>query len=263
MTPLAIVKVEFARKLSKLNTEHLHHIYTSGSVARNEFYDNWSDVDINVVADSPLSFEQLSILNEVCRSIAARLGCKVGMDFISYQSVTRCYSRNATKQHIADSLEFVKNYHESNAEWLQKGTLFLSKATTLNTVPGQSFVGISIEGYLHNLEEQVYETLMRRPGSKDRTMHEVRIVTKACLYILQTYMLSKTGELITDYSKLPDAARSLTDTDTQLLETIYRSLQMGDTYTIFTNYDHYLEALFTIFNQLMRAVRTQASTQTK
>lgn len=254
-TPLDIVKKEFRVLLPHLDTTGIKHIYTSGSVARNEFNASWSDVDINVVAEAPLSFATLTTLNMLCRKLTDILQCKVGLDFVPYQDILACTEGSPTPEHLADCLGFIKNYHESNSKWLHAGTLYLASDVKIVAIAKRSFCAIPISHYITDLEVQVYETLMRRKEPDGISLHELRILTKACLYLLQTYILSKNGTLLTDYSQLPEASRDYITTDVSFLASIYSAVSSGNSMMLHEGYAASLSKVLMLFNALVREIR--------
>lgn len=252
---LSIVKDRFEQILPRLPKGMIKHIYTSGSVARNEYYPGWSDVDINVVAEGELDYATLVVLNEFCHMLTNDLSCKVGIDFIPHQNVVEASACGAVMRDSPEAIACMKNYHVANRAALKRGTLFVAEDYDVPSIRAQDFVGLSMSRYAEQLVVQVHETRMRCPDSNQGRLLTLRIITKACLYLLQTFVLSKDGELIVRYSELPQKVVRYYPHDLTLLVELYGLLERNKEGVLIERAEEYLPQIYLLFVQILGHVR--------
>lgn len=248
--------------LPTLEKHHVDMVFTSGSVARGSFYDNWSDIDIVVVAPS-LHQELSATISEWRANLHDTFQCKVGMDYINSNRLRRFEEHGTYSSFIAQNLHFIVNFHESNKDDLHVGTLYRRHGYTAPVISGAEIkaLDINLDDYYYDLQELVYETLMRHAvGHKDTdTRHALRITIKSIVYFMQITLLARTGELITDYPRLPAACQKLfPGLDTRVVFDVYNLLQCGKFSYGITKDMKYLTQAITCFQALNKAMGTHA-----
>jgi predicted nucleotidyltransferase len=224
MVTVSDINNEFDRYFDKGNDElEIDLIFVSGSIVRNQFFPGWSDVDIVIVANE-LSITTLSIINKWCKKLTEKAECKVGMDFVYSKRLDVSEYRK-----IKDCLEFIKNFHVDNMGQLDKGIIYKKSGYIIPSIPENLFIGVEASRYYEDLREQVNETFMRNNFTDDHkeAIYTLRIVTKACLYIMQTHRLVTNGKLFTEYSILPQATSSIIETETSAVFKVYENAKNG------------------------------------
>lgn len=252
MNILEQIKSSFEKRRETIDLSDIQHIFVSGSIAADRFYDSWSDVDIVIVAKDTLSGAIFGSIREWGDELRELLHCKIGFDYVSTSQLQAVLQESsAQKQAIIDGLHFAKNFHSTNRELLRKGTIYHSLDVDQGTLAPVTFIGLHPSDYVNKLREQVYETLLRAGPSEQDSRASLRIVTKACLYLLQTKLLLMDGTLVTDYRELPRRLKDVVKTDTQILETVYDKLVASSLETDVAIQDKYITQVTSCFNSLI------------
>lgn len=200
-------------------------IFVSGSAVRGEFYNGWSDIDIVVVGGTKISTKALEHLSQWRDDIMKKVMCKVGIDYVPSERLSSITNKVSDERmaNITLGLHYLKNFHQANKDYLAKGILYKNENYTPITIPPDYFKHADTSSYNAQLKEQVYECWLRSGSSRDDQLKTLRVTVKACLYLMQTDILCKTGRLFVSYIHLIDGPGKEYNSNIKLLKKIYEN----------------------------------------
>lgn len=236
--------VVFGHDQSKL--KNIDSVFVSGSVAKNAYIRNWSDIDIVVLCKEPtLNKNELECIQQLQINITNKYNCKVGVDYISTQYLKEQEKSDLIGQYEVPNLIL---FHEENMEHTKKGVLYVDANFTFPVLKSGQFQYLTLDEYKEMCRGLVYEALFRSDGTLPSSVRVLRIITKTCVYLLRMRTLIQDGEYIQDYDKLIE--EHLDKYNTEVLVDIY-SLARNQSLNNSTVADELIERSLACFNSLI------------
>lgn len=191
-------------------------ILSFGSVARGNFIEGWSDVDLMIVVREP-SLELLREISRYQKEIEEKIKVPVGIDVLPGELLLKAEKDLSLAKLF---VPFVKNFYQGSDFW-EKGVLYLKNGERLPVFKKEIFKSLDLRYYFFYCFEGVKGVVLKADFWMERK-YVLRKLVKNILFFLQTILARETGEVISDYDEIIRRFEERKVYDLFLLKKIYQ-----------------------------------------
>lgn len=190
-----IVRVKASFGVESLTSfSEVKAIVFAGSLARREFIEGWSDIDILVLAERPQN-DLFFAVSDWTDEVSGLCGTKVGIEIVYLEKLT---SRDSPSD-LGGVMKYMKTFYRVQSK--PDLIIFERNGYKLPEFDITQFKSADSNIYLRSIVSYMYKFLSTRRAWVDRKA-TMRKIVKNILFVLQTYTLSNSGKLIENFEEL-------------------------------------------------------------